>query len=200
MFLCDLNSPGVQRHKLNKEGWIPSDLTRLTFTDVFVSEDHLLGESGRGLKQVLNIFNHSRVPISALTLGTARGAFEMALAHAKRRSILGKPLIAHQAKGFEAADLFSRMEAARLMIWKACWEMDEGIDFRLESSMSKYLAVAIAKEVTDWAADLFGAASVIGDHPVYRFPLDARAAALGEGTQDVQKLIILRELLKRYDF
>ncbi|HEX9909252.1 MAG TPA: acyl-CoA dehydrogenase family protein, partial [Desulfatiglandales bacterium] len=92
---------------------------------------------------------------------------------------------------------FSRLEAARLMMLKTCRAMDQGQDFRLESSLAKYLAVHIARDVTVWAADLFGAASVIREHPIHKFPMDAWASSLGEGTQDVQKLVIFREVMKR---
>jgi alkylation response protein AidB-like acyl-CoA dehydrogenase len=85
------------------------------------------------------------------------------------------------------------------MLYKACWAMDQGKSFRLESSLSKYLAVNIAREVAIWAADLFGAASVIFDHPVHKFPMDAWAVSLGEGTQDIQKLVIFREVLKKVE-
>ncbi len=197
MFLVDLSSKAVARKKLNKQVWIPSDLTRIQFTDVFVPEDHLLGEPGRGLQQALTIFAYSRVPISALTLGTARGAFEMALEHAEKREIFGRRLLDFETKRSEAADLYARMEGARLMVWKACWAMDQGEDFRLESSLAKYLSVMTAREVTAWAADLFGASSVILEHPIHKFPMDAWASSLGEGTQDVQKLVIFRQLMKR---
>jgi alkylation response protein AidB-like acyl-CoA dehydrogenase len=198
MFLVDLKTDGVTRIKLNKQGWIPSDLTRVELTDVFVPAQHLMGEQGRGLQQVLTIFTYSRVPITAIALGTALGAFEMALGHARRREIFGRKIVEFQAKEFEMADLYARMEAARLMLWKACWAIDEGRDFRMESSVAKYLAVEIAREVSGWAADLFGAASIILDHPVHKFPMDAWAVSLGEGTQDVQKLVIFREVMKRY--
>jgi len=198
MFLVDLNADGVVRKKLNKHVWIPSDLTRLQFTDVFVPEDHLLGERGKGLQQVLTIFTYSRVPISALTLGTAVGAFELALDHAEKRDIFGVKIVDHQAKAFEVADLYAGIEAARLAIWKACWAMDHNQDFRLEASLAKYLTVKCAREVTTWAADLFGAASVIGEHPIHKFPMDAWASSLGEGTQDVQRLVIFREVMKRH--
>jgi alkylation response protein AidB-like acyl-CoA dehydrogenase len=198
MFLVDLNAPGVKRKKLNKQVWIPSDLTRLQFTNVFVPDDHLLGERGRGLQQVLSVFTRCRIPISALTLGTATGAFELALKRAETRKIFGKKIIEFQTKSFEFADFYARMEAVRLMLWKACSLMDAGKDFRQESSLAKYLAVQIAKEVTPWAADLFGAASVVFEHPIHKFPMDAWASSLGEGTQDVQKLVIFRELLKKY--
>jgi alkylation response protein AidB-like acyl-CoA dehydrogenase len=122
----------------------------------------------------------------------------MALGHAQKREIFGRKIVDFQAKSFEIADFYARIEAARLMLWKACWTMDKGVDFRLESSMAKYLAVRIAREVTTWAADLFGAASVILEHPIHKFPMDVWGSALGEGTQDVQKLVIFREVMKRY--
>lgn len=198
LFLVDLSTEGVSRKKLDKQVWIPSDLTRLVFKNVFVPEDHLLGEPGRGLQQVLTIFTHSRVPISALTLGTAVGAFETALEHAGKRRIFGREIRGFQAKAFEIADLYAKIEAARLLLWKACWTQERNQDFRLESSLAKYTAVSTARELTTWATDLFGAASVIRDHPIHKFPMDAWAASLGEGTQDVQKLIIYREVIKRF--
>jgi alkylation response protein AidB-like acyl-CoA dehydrogenase len=197
MFLVDLSSKGVWRKKLDKQVWIPSDLTRIQLKKVFVPDDHLVGERGRGLQQVLTIFTHSRVHISALTLGTTRGAFELALEHGKKRKMFEETILSFQAKAFEAADFFARMEASRLLLLKACWIMDRGDDFRLESSLAKYLAVKTAREVTAWAADLFGAASVMFGHPIHKFPMDAWAASLGEGTQDVQKLVIFRELMKK---
>ena len=197
MFLVDLSLPGVTRKKLNKQVWIPSDLTRIRLNEVFVSKDNLLGERGRGLQQVLDIFTHSRISISALTLGTAAGAFELGLDHARKREIFGSKMVDFQAKSFEIADFFSKIEAARLMLAKACWTKDSGLDFRLEASMAKYLTVQIAREVSTWAADVFGAASVIFDHPIHKFPMDAWASSLGEGTQDVQKLVIFREVMRR---
>ncbi len=198
MFLVDLNSDGVSRKKLNKQVWIPSDLTRLTFDNVFVPKDYLLGEKGMGLKQVLTIFAYSRVPISALTLGTAMGAFDLAVEHARKREMFDQKMIDFQAKAFEMADFFARIEAARLAVFKACWAMDQNKNFRLESSVAKYLTVDIARSVSTWSADIFGAASVIKEHPIHKFPMDAWASSLGEGTQDVQKLVIFRELLKNY--
>lgn len=198
MFLVDLHARGVSRKKLNKQVWIPSDLTRIRLKDVFVPGDHLMGEQGRGLGQVLTIFTHSRVPISALTLGTAKGAFDMAIRHAARRNVFGKRIIDLQAKSFEAAGFYARMDAVRLSIWRACWAMDNGVDFKLAASTAKYLSVDTARRVTEWASDLFGAASVMTDHPVHQFPLDAWAASLGEGTQDVHKLVIFREMMKEF--
>ena len=199
MFLVDLSSKGITRSKLHKEVWIPSDLTRIQLSDVFVPEANLIGKRGRGLQQVLEIFTNSRITISALTLGTAEGAFRSGIEHAKKRQIFGQRVIDFQAKSFEAADFYSKIEAARLVLWKTCWEKDQGLDFRLGAAIAKYLSVDLARAVGTWAADLFGAASVIFEHPIHKYPMDAWASSLGEGTQDVQKLIIFREFMKSND-
>jgi len=197
MYLVDFQAEGVRRTKLNKQVWIPSDLTRLELNNVFVPDDHLLGIRGRGLQQVLEIFTNSRVPISALTLGGAIGAFNLAVNHMQKRRIFGQKILDFQAKAFEISDFYAKIESARLMLWKACWDIDQAQDFRQSASMAKYLAVEVAREVTLWAADIFGAASVVQDHPIHKYPLDTWGSSLGEGTQDVQKLIIFRELMKR---
>jgi alkylation response protein AidB-like acyl-CoA dehydrogenase len=198
MYLVDLYAEGVHRKKLNKQVWIPSDLTRLRFKNVFVPDNHLLGTRGRGLQQVLEVFTNSRVPIAALTLGTAVGAFTLAHEHMQKRTVFGKKIMDFQAKAFELSDFFAKIESARLLLQKACWKIDQGDDFRLASSLAKYIAVGVAREVSLWAADIFGAASVIFEHPIHKYPLDVWAASLGEGTQDVQKLIIFRELIKNH--
>ncbi len=197
MFLVDLSSKGITRSRLHKEVWVPSDLTRIQLSDVFVPQANLIGRRGRGLQQTLEIFTGSRITISALTLGTAEGAFRSGIEHAKKRRIFGQQVIEFQAKSFEAADFYSKIEAARLVLWKTCWEKDQGLDFRLQASIAKYLSVELARAVGQWAADLFGAASVIFEHPIHKYPMDAWASSLGEGTQDVQKLIIFREFMKR---
>jgi alkylation response protein AidB-like acyl-CoA dehydrogenase len=198
MYLVDLNAAGIRRKKLNKQVWIPSDLTRISFDDVFVADDHLLGTRGRGLHQVLEIFTNSRVPIAALTLGSAVGAFDLAVNHMQKRKIFGETMINFQAKAFELSDFYAKLESARLILHKACWLIDRGEDFREASSLAKYLSVEVAREVTLWAADIFGAASVIQEHPIHKYPMDVWGSSLGEGTQDVQKLIIFREVMKNY--
>jgi short/branched chain acyl-CoA dehydrogenase len=197
MFLVDLSSTGVRRKKLSKRVWIPSDLTRLHFDKVFVPEENLVGEQGKGLHQVLATFTQSRIPISGLTLGTAVGAFEAGLERATKREIFGQRIADFQAKSFEIAEFFTRIQAVRLLVLRAGWTKDQGKDFRLEASMAKYMSVEIARQIGVWAADLFGAASVMQDHPVHKFPMDAWGSSLGEGTQDVQKLIIFREIMKK---
>jgi alkylation response protein AidB-like acyl-CoA dehydrogenase len=198
MYLVNLKADGVHRTKLNKQVWIPSDLTRLKFNAVFVPEDHLLGNRGRGLQQVLDIFTNSRVPIAALTLGGAVGAFNLAVDHMQKRKIFGRKIVAFQAKAFELSDFYAKIESARLMLWKACWKVDQGADFRQAASLAKYLTVEVAREVTRWAADIFGAASVVREHPIHKYTMDTWGSSLGEGTQDVQKLVVFREFMKRF--
>jgi alkylation response protein AidB-like acyl-CoA dehydrogenase len=198
MFLVDLHQPGVRRTRLNKQVWLPSDLTRLELREAEVPEDHLLGRRGHGLAQVLAVFTHSRVAITALTLGTAAGAFDLALRRAVKRTAFGRRIADHQAKSFEIAERHAEIEAARLMLWKACWKVDRGEEFREEASMAKYLAVVAAQRTAAWSADMFGGASVMFEHPIHKFPMDVWGSSLGEGTQDVQKLIIFREVIKRY--
>ena len=197
MYLVNLAAEGVRRTKLNKQVWRPSDLTRIQFKNVFVPDDHLMGSQGRGLQQVLEVFTNSRIPIAALTLGTAVGAFNLAFEHMQKRTVFGKKILDYQAKAFELSDFYTKIEAARLLLQKACWKLDRGEDIRQASSCAKYLAVEVARQVTVWAADIFGASSVMAEHPIHKYPLDVWAASLGEGTQDVQKLIIFRELMKK---
>ena len=197
MFLVELDSEGISRKKLNKQVWIPSDLSRIEFDHVFVPDDHLMGNQGKGLQQTLTVFTNSRIPISGLALGTAAGAFDLALQRARSRMVFGRPIAEFQSKAFEIADFYARLEAARLMVYRAAAAMDRGADFRIEASLAKYLSVEIAKELCPWAADLFGAASVVREHPVHKFPMDAWAVSLAEGTQDVQKLVIFREIMKK---
>jgi short/branched chain acyl-CoA dehydrogenase len=197
MFLVELDSEGISRKKLNKQVWIPSDLSRIEFNQVFVPDDHLMGEQGKGLQQTLTVFTNSRIPISGLALGTAAGAFDLAVQRARSRTVFGRPITEFQSKAFETADFYARLEAARLMVYRAAVAMDSGADFRLEASLSKYLSVGIAKELCPWAADLFGAAAVVREHPVHKFPMDAWAVSLAEGTQDVQKLVIFREMMRK---
>ena len=148
---------------------------------------------------MLEIFTRSRVPIAALTLGGAVGAFNLAVNHMRKRKIFGRPITEFQAKAFETSKFYAEIESARLMIWKACWQMEREKDFRQAASLAKYLAVEVARKVTLWAADIFGAASVVHEHPIHKYPLDTWGSSLGEGTQDVQKLIIFRELMKGWD-
>jgi alkylation response protein AidB-like acyl-CoA dehydrogenase len=159
----------------------------------------LLGIRGRGLQQVLEIFTNSRVPITALTLGGAAGAFNLAVKHMQKRKIFGRKIMDFQAKAFEISDYYAKIESARLMLWKACWKVDQGRDFRQAASLAKYLAVEVARQATVWAADIFGAASVVQEHPIHKYPMDTWGSSLGEGTQDVQKLIIFREFMRRYE-
>jgi butyryl-CoA dehydrogenase len=187
----------LKRQAIRKEVWVPSDLSTLHFRDVFVPGEDLLGEINGGFGQVMRTFNSSRIAIAALTVGTAVGAFRLAFKRAHSREVFGRPIVAHQAKAFEFAEVWTRIEAARLLTLRAAWLKDVGVDYVLAASEAKLFACELAFSVTRFAAEIFGASGIISENPIHQFPLDAWAAALGEGTNDIQKRVIAAELEKR---
>ena len=194
-----VEAQGLRRQKIRKRVWSPSDLGTLFFEDFFVPQEGLIGELNGGFKLIMRTFSSSRVGLAALTVGTAVGAYKLAFQRANVRQAFGRKLIDHEAKAFQFADMMTRLEAARLLTLRAAWLKDTGQDYVLAASMAKLFACQESKEITHFAAEVFGASGVMEDNPVSRFPLDAWAAALGEGTNDIQKLIISRELNKRFE-
>ncbi|MBI1988030.1 MAG: acyl-CoA dehydrogenase family protein [Nitrospinae bacterium] len=194
-----VESEGLKRRKIRKRVWTPSDLATLFFEDFFVPQDGLIGELNQGFRLIMRTFTSSRIGLAALAIGTALGAYRLALARANSREAFGKKLLDHEAKAFEFASALSRIEAARLLTRKAAWLKDTGQDYTLAASMAKFYACEEAKAIAFFAAEVFGASGIIEDNPIYKFPLDAWASALGEGTGDIQKLVISRELRKRLE-
>lgn len=198
LFIVPADLPNIRRQSINKQVWRPASFGTLFFSQTPVPRENLLGEPHRGFPLVMQTFTQSRIAISALTVGTAWGAYRLALERARTRTTFGKRLIEHEAKAFEFSDMLSRLEAARLLVHRAAWRYDRGEDHILEASLAKYFCVEETRAITHWAADVFGASSVMEENPIFKFPWDAQAASLGEGTQDIQKLIISRELEKRF--
>ncbi|MBI2875283.1 MAG: acyl-CoA dehydrogenase family protein [Candidatus Tectomicrobia bacterium] len=194
-----LGTEGLKRRKIRKRVWTPSDLATLFFEDHFVPEGGLLGELNEGFKLIMRTFTSSRIGLAALAIGTALGAYRLALARANSRETFGKKLFDHQAKAFEFAATLPRLEAARLLVRKAAWLKDSGQDYTLAASMAKFYACEEAKAICFFAAEVFGASGIMEDNPIYKYPLDAWASALGEGTGDIQKLVISREVRKRLE-
>lgn len=197
LFVVD--GQGLRRQKIRKRVWSPSDLGTLFFENFFVPQEGLIGELNGGFKLIMRTFSSSRVGLAALTVGTAVGAYKLAFQRANVRQAFGRKLIEHEAKAFQFADMMTRLEAARLLTLRAAWLKDIGQDYVLAASMAKLFACQESREITHFAAEVFGASGVMEDNSVSRFPLDAWAAALGEGTNDIQKLIISRELKKRFE-
>ena len=160
--------------------------------------ENRLAPEGAGVGIFTKAMESERSYIFASQLGRMERQLEECITFARQRQAFGKSIGKFQSVSNRIADMQLRLETARLMLYKACWLIDRGEDFREASSLAKYLSVEVAREVTLWAADIFGAASVIREHPIHKYPMDVWGSSLGEGTQDVQKLIIFREVMKRY--
>jgi alkylation response protein AidB-like acyl-CoA dehydrogenase len=190
IFIVEGNSKGLKRTRLLKHGWAPSHLSTLTFNDVVVPKENLLGERGKGFYQTMQIFNTSRIGIAALACGTSIGAFRLALKHAKNRKVFGSTLYEHQSKRNEFADNITKLEAGWLLVEKAAFLKDTDSEFRFNSSMAKLFNTEEGVRITQWASETLGARGILGTHQVSEYPLDAKAALIGEGAPEVQKKIV----------
>jgi alkylation response protein AidB-like acyl-CoA dehydrogenase len=180
----------VQMH--NKMMWRASDTAELYFDDVRVPKENLLGEIGQGSKIMLATLDAGRLSIAAMGLGAAQGAYELALAYAKERKQFGQPISKFQINSFKLADMAMKIELARNLLYKACWLKDEGRPFGLESAMAKLYCSEIAKEVADEAVQIHGGYGLMKDYAVERFYRDQRLLQIGEGTSEIQRLVISR--------
>ncbi|MBG0782520.1 MAG: acyl-CoA dehydrogenase family protein [Bacteroidales bacterium] len=191
--LVDGDTKGFKRVPMhNKMMWRASDTAELFFDDVRVPKANLLGEIGQGSKIMLATLDAGRLSIAAMGLGAAQGAYELALAYAKERKQFGQPISKFQINSFKLADMAMKIELARNLLYKACWLKDEGRPFGLESAMAKLYCSEIAKEVADEAVQLHGGYGLMKDYAVERFYRDQRLLQIGEGTSEIQRLVISR--------
>jgi len=174
--------------------WRASDTSELYFDDCRVPKENLLGEVGKGSKIMLSTLDGGRLSIAAMGLGLAQGAFEMALAYANERKQFGKPISKFQINAFKLADMATKIELARNLIYKACWLKDEGKPYTKEAAMSKLYCSEIAREVADEAVQLHGGYGLMKDYDVERFYRDQRLLQIGEGTSEIQRLVISRQI------
>jgi short/branched chain acyl-CoA dehydrogenase len=177
-----------------KMGWHASDTRGLHFEDCRVPEGNLLGERGRGFRQFLSILDDGRVAIAAMAVGITQGCLEQAVAYARERQAFGKPIGANQGTAFRCADMAVAVEAARLLTYRAAWLHDAGRPFRQEAAIAKLYASEIAVDATRHATQIFGGYGFVDEIPVSRFYRDAKALEIGEGTSEIQRLIIARGL------
>jgi alkylation response protein AidB-like acyl-CoA dehydrogenase len=201
MFIVDGDAPGLKRFRLKKLPWKMSHLSALSFKDVKIPKENIVGEPQRGFYQTMDVFNNSRIGISALSFGTALGAFKAAFKHAQSRKTFGRFLIEHQSKKNEFAEKLARLEACWLLIQKAAFLRDTGQEFRYNSSMAKLVSTEEALDISLWATELLGARGVLSSHPISEYPLDAKGGMVGEGAPEVQKKIIaehIKNLLNNY--
>jgi len=179
----------------NKMMWRASNTSELYFDNCKVPKEKLLGEIGQGSKIMLSTLDNGRLSIAAMGLGLAQGAYEMALKYAKERKQFGKPIAKFQTIAFMLVDMATKIEMARNTLYKACILKDEGKPFTKIAAMSKYYCSEIAKENADKAVQIFGGYGLMKDYPIERFYRDQRLLQIGEGTSEIQKIVISRKLL-----
>jgi len=178
-----------------KMGWHASDTRPLAFADCRVPEANLLGERGAGLRQFLEVLDIGRIGVAAMGVGLAQGAFDQALAYARERTAFGKPIASFQAIGSRLADMSTEIEAARLLTYKAALLKDAGRPFGLEAAQAKLKSGLVAVDVADQAVQIHGGYGYIEEYPVCRFYRDAKILTIGEGTDEIQRLVIARALV-----
>jgi alkylation response protein AidB-like acyl-CoA dehydrogenase len=191
--LVDSDTPGFTRIPMHdKMMWRASDTAQLFFNECRVPESNLLGKIGDGSHIMLQTLDCGRLSIAAMGLGLAQGAFEMALDYGKKRRQFGKPISQFQAVAFKLADMATKIELARNLLYKAVMLCQNGQPFALEAAMSKLYCSEIAKEVADDAVQIFGGYGLMKDYDIERFYRDQRILQIGEGTSEIQRLVISR--------
>jgi alkylation response protein AidB-like acyl-CoA dehydrogenase len=175
-------------------GWNASDTRPLTFTDCRVPEENLLGPRGQGFRQFLHILDIGRIGVAAMGVGLAQGALDQALSYARERRAFGKPISKFQAIQGKLADMSSEIEAARQLVYKAAREKDAGRNFTLTAAQAKLKTGRLAVRCTEEAVQIHGGYGFIEEYPVCRFYRDAKILTIGEGTDEVQQMVIARAL------
>ena len=184
----------TQSAPMKKMGWRSSDTRELVFAGCRVPEDHLLGPRGNGFRQFLEILDGGRISVAALGLGAAQGAYEMSLAYARQREQFGRPIGRFQAIQFKLADMATEIEAARNLVYKAAWLKDKGRDFAQVAAMAKLYTGELSRRVCNEAVQIHGGYGFMDEYPVSRFYRDQKVLEIGEGTNEVQRMVIARGL------
>ncbi len=188
-------TPGYgQGAPYRKMGWNASDTRPLTFDDCRVPEENLLGERGRGFRQFLHILDIGRIGVAAMGVGLAQGALDEALAYATERRAFGQPIAKFQAIQTKLADIATEIEACRLLVYKSAREKDAGKSFTLTAAMAKLKSGRLAVRAAEEAVQIHGGYGYIEEYPVCRFYRDAKILTIGEGTDEVQQMVIARAL------
>jgi alkylation response protein AidB-like acyl-CoA dehydrogenase len=191
------NVPGFRvGKKENKLGMRASATGELVFTNCRLPESQLLGKAGEGFVDALRILDGGRISIAALSVGTAQGAYDAALKYSMQRKQFGRPISEFQTIQNKLADMATEIDAARLLTYRAGWMKDQGRRVTKESAMAKLFASEIAVRVTNEAVQIHGGYGFIKDYPVEKFYRDVKLCTIGEGTSEIQRLVIARQLLK----
>ncbi|GGC48632.1 acyl-CoA dehydrogenase [Parapedobacter defluvii] len=196
-FVIEKGTPGFTHGKKeNKLGMRASETTELIFDNCKVPKENLLGAEGEGFKQAMKVLDGGRISIAALALGIAKGALEAAVKYAKERRQFGQPIANFQGISFKLADMAIEVEAAELLIRQACELKNKDKEVTKNSAMAKYYASEIAVRCATEAVQIFGGYGYTKDFPVEKYYRDAKLCTIGEGTSEIQKLVIAREVLK----
>jgi short-chain 2-methylacyl-CoA dehydrogenase len=177
-----------------KMGWNASDTRPLSFTDCRVPAENLVGQRGAGLRQFLHVLDIGRIGVAAMGVGLAQGALDQALAYAKERRAFGKPISKYQSIQAKLANLSTEIEATRLMVYKSAYLKDTGQNFTLTAAQAKLKSGRLAVHAADEAVQIHGGYGYIEEYPVCRFYRDAKILTIGEGTDEVQEMVIARAL------
>ena len=199
LFLVEKGMPGLEATKLHgKMGIRPSTTGSLALSDLRVPAENLVGELNKGFYYALELFNSTRITVAAQAVGMSQGAFERAFRYAKKRKQFGAPIIKFQAISFKLATMALKIEAARLLTYKAAWLYDEGKVSPMATSMAKAYAGKIAMQVTDEAMHIHGGYGYLADYHLERFHRCAKITEIYEGTTEMQQLTILNSLMKQF--
>src|SRR6266705_48811 len=197
-FIVKNGMPGFSTGKKeNKLGLRASDTSTVIFEDCRLPKENLLGEAGHGFIDALKVLDGGRISIAALAIGMAQGAYEAALQYAKQRKQFGRPIADFQAIQFKLADMATQIDAARLLTYRAAWMKDQGKKTTKESSMAKLFASEISVRVCEEAIQVHGGYGYTKDYPAEKYWRDSKLCTIGEGTSEIQRIIIAREILRR---
>ncbi len=189
-------TPGVRAGKKeDKMGWRASDTRELIFEDAVVPKENVLGDVGEGFKNFLRTLDGGRIGIAALSLGIAEGAYEQALEYAGVRKQFGKPIGSFQGISFQLADMATEIEAGTHLLYHAAWRKQKGLPFKKEAAMAKLFCSELAMRATTKAVQVFGGYGYTTEYPVERMMRDAKVCEIGEGTSEIQRLVIARHIL-----
>ena len=196
-FIIEKGTPGFKSGKKeNKLGMRASETAELIFDNCRVHKDQMLGKEGEGFIQAMKVLDGGRISIAALSVGIAKGAFEAAVKYSKEREQFGKPISQFQAIGFKLADMATEIEASELLTYLAADRKNKGLKMTKEGAFAKYYASEVAVKVSNDAVQVFGGYGYTKDFPAEKYYRDSKLCTIGEGTSEIQKLVISREILK----
>ena len=188
-------TPGyVISEPMQKLGWRASDTRELSFQNVRVPEGNLLGPRGEGFSQFLTILDGGRISVAAMGVGLAQGAYDLAFAYAQERQQFGKPIAKFQAVQEKLVDMATEIEAARILVWKAAWEKDQGRPFAQTAAMAKLFSGELSHRAANWSLQIHGGYGFMDEYAISRLYRDQKILEIGEGTNEVQRMVIARHL------